>query len=166
MLWYRVPNMLKRMVGLAFLTAGLAAIVASSVFGFRAIVVADAGLQCPTVLRALLTQRPRLHGEIEKRGIRLLSKPSGPPEVNLSKLLDELKDNEHSKDSEELAAMQAKAEQAWEADKLAKCQARTSQSRSPIGLLGRPKSQGYPGEVAGQDHRVGSGSQSRCRGGG
>ena len=36
-----------------------------------------------------------------------------PPEVDLAKILDGLKDNEHFKDSEELAAMQAKAEQAW-----------------------------------------------------
>ena len=50
------------------------------------------------------------------------------------------KDNEHFKDSEELAALQAKAEQAWEADKLAKRQAH-SRSRSPIGSPGPPKSQ-------------------------
>ena len=31
-----------------------------------------------------------------------------PPEYNLAKVLDGLKDNEHFKDSEELAAMQAK----------------------------------------------------------
>ena len=60
-----------------------------------------------------------------KRGTRPTQKPSTPPEVNLAKVLDGLKDNEHFKDSEELAAIQAKMEQAWEADKLAKRQART-----------------------------------------
>ena len=62
---------------------------------------------------------------IRKRGTRPPQKPSTPPEVNLAKVLDGLKDNEHLKGSEELAAMQAKVEQAWEADKLAKRQART-----------------------------------------
>ena len=54
-----------------------------------------------------------------------MSKPSTLTEVNLAKRLDECKENEHFKGSEELAAMQTKVEQAWEADKLAKRQART-----------------------------------------
>ena len=60
-----------------------------------------------------------------KQGARPTQKPSNPPEYNLAKVLDGLKDNEHFKDSEEPAAMQAKMEQAWEADTLAKRQART-----------------------------------------
>ena len=60
-----------------------------------------------------------------KRGTRQTQKPSTHPEVNLAKVLDGLKDNEHFKGSEELAAMQAKVEQAWEAEKLAKRQERT-----------------------------------------
>ena len=60
-----------------------------------------------------------------KRGTRPAPTPPTPPEVNLAKILDGFKDNGHFKDSEALAAMQAKAEQAWEADKLAKRQART-----------------------------------------
>ena len=71
---------------------------------------------------AAAAQVPR---RIRKRGARPTQKPSTPPEYNLAKVLDGLKDNEHFKDSEELAAMQAKMEQAWEADKLAKRQART-----------------------------------------
>ena len=65
--WYKVPAMFRKMVGPAFLTAGLAATVASSVCGSRASVAADAGLQLqsPTVLRALLRQRPRPQGEID-----------------------------------------------------------------------------------------------------
>ena len=63
--------------------------------------------------------------EPEARSTRPTKKPSTPPEVNLAKVLDGLKDNEHFKGSEELAAMQAKVEEAWEADKLAKRQART-----------------------------------------
>ena len=54
-----------------------------------------------------------------------MSKPSTPPGVNLAKLLDGLKD---FKGSEELAAMQAKAEKALEADKLAKRNARTPET--------------------------------------
>ena len=71
---------------------------------------------------AVAAQVPRRN---HKRGARPTQKPSAPPEYNLAKVLDGLKENEHFKDSEELAAMQAKMEQAWEADKLAKRQART-----------------------------------------
>ena len=53
-----------------------------------------------------------------------MSKPSTPLEVNLAKILDGLKDNEHFKDSAELAAMQAKVAKALAADKLAKRNAR------------------------------------------
>ena len=56
-----------------------------------------------------------------KRGTRPMSKPSTLPEVNLAKVLDELKENEHFQCSEELA-MQAKVEQAWEAEKHQKLQ--------------------------------------------
>ena len=73
-------------------------------------------------LSAAAAQVPRRN---RKRGARPTQKPSAPPEYNLAKVLDGLKENEHFKDSEELAAMQAKMEQAWEADKLAKRQART-----------------------------------------
>ena len=55
-----------------------------------------------------------------KRGTRPPQKPSTPPEVNLAKVLDGIKDNEHFKGSDELAAMQAKAEQAWEAKRQAR----------------------------------------------
>ena len=61
-------------------------------------------------------------------GTRPMSKPSTPPEANLAKLLDKLKANEHFKGSEELAAMQVKAEKACEADKLAKRDARTPET--------------------------------------
>ena len=73
-------------------------------------------------LFAAAAQVPRRN---RKRGARPTQKPSAPPEYNLAKVLDGLKENEHFKDSEELAAMQAKMEQASEADKLAKRQART-----------------------------------------
>ena len=62
---------------------------------------------------------------MEEQKARHTSNANAPPEVNLAKILDGLKDNEHFSGSEELAAMQAKAEQAWEADKLARRQART-----------------------------------------
>ena len=77
------------------------------------------GAQSSPVAAAQVPRRNR------KRGARPTQKPSAPPEYNLAKVLDGLKENEHFKDSEELAAMQAKMEQAWEADKLAKRQART-----------------------------------------
>ena len=107
------------------LMAGLAAIVASSVCGSPASSVGVAGLRSTTVLRALRSLQPRSHVETasEEHGQRRSRLP--PPEYNLAKVLDGLKDNEHFKGSEELAAMQAKMEQAWEADKLAKRQART-----------------------------------------
>ena len=112
--------MFRKMVGLAFLMAGLAAIAASSVCVFRASCAGDAvGAPGAPDAAAQVTRRNR------KRGTRFAQKPSTIPEVNLVKVLDGLKDNEHFKGSEELAAMQAKAEQAWEADKLAKRQART-----------------------------------------
>ena len=104
--------MLRRIIGLAFLTAGLAATVASSVFGSRASVAADAGFQIPTVLRALLMQLPRPPRRSRKRRARSMSKPSAPPEANLAKLLDGLQESELFKESEELAAVQAKAEKA------------------------------------------------------
>ena len=71
---------------------------------------------------AAAAQVPRRN---RKRGARPTQKPSAPPEYNLAKVLNGLKENEHFKDSEELAAMQAKMEHAWEPDKLAKRQART-----------------------------------------
>ena len=55
-----------------------------------------------------------------------MSKPATPPEVAVAKFLDGLKNNEHCKDSEELAARQAKAEMALEADKLAMRQPETA----------------------------------------
>ena len=117
--------MFRRMVGLVCLMAGLAAIVASSVCGFsskqcrRCGAPKRNGAQSSPAAAAQVPRRNR------KRGARPTQKPSTPPEYNLAKVLDGLKDNEHFKDSEELAAMQAKMEQAWEADKLAKRQART-----------------------------------------
>ena len=118
--------MFRKMVGLAFLVAGLAAIAASSICGSRASCAGDAVLRSPSALQVRLLQQPRSHGgtESEAHGQRK-SRPPTPPEVNLAKVLDGPKDNEHFKDSEELAAMQAKVEQSWEADKLAKRQART-----------------------------------------
>ena len=73
---------------------------------------------------AAAAQVPRRN---RKRGTRPTQKPSTPPKLHLAKVLDGLKDNEHFKDSDELDAMQAKMEQAWEADKLAKRQARISE---------------------------------------
>ena len=111
------------MVGVAFLMTGLAAIAASSARASRASVAGDAGLRSPVALQA---RRP---GPTEEQKARHTANARAvhttPPEVNLAKVLDGLKDNEHFKGSEELAAMQAKVEQAWEADKLAKRQART-----------------------------------------
>ena len=106
------------MVGLAFLMAGLAAIAASSGCGSRASCAGDSGLRSPQALQALLLLQPRSHeGTGSEAHARPTQKPSTPPEVNLAKVLEGLKDNEHfNKDSEE---------QAWEADKLAKRQART-----------------------------------------
>ena len=104
--------------------AGLAAIVASSVCGSRASCAGDAGPASAPSSPVVAAQVPWRN---RKRGTRQTQKPSTHPEVNvnLAKVLDGLKDNEHFKGSEELAAMQAKMEQAWEADKLAKRQART-----------------------------------------
>ena len=53
-----------------------------------------------------------------------MSKPAAPPEENLAKLLDGFKVSELFKDTEELAATQPKAAKAWEANKLAKRNAR------------------------------------------
>ena len=143
--------MFRKMVGLAFLMAGLASIAASSVCGSRASVAGVAGLRSPLALQARLMQLPRSHKEEQKARHTSNARAVDP-----------------SKDSEELAAMQAKAVQAWEADKLAKREARStnSEGRSPIGFLSPPKSLGHIGKVAGQDHRVGSGRQSGNRGGG
>ena len=69
--------MFQKMVGLAFLTAGLAATLASSVFGSRASVAADAGLQSPTVLRALLRQKAKARDTSNVKAVL--------PEVNLAK---------------------------------------------------------------------------------
>ena len=57
--WHKVPTMFRKMVGQAFLMAGLAAIAASSGCGSRGSVARDAGLQSPAVLQALLRQLPK-----------------------------------------------------------------------------------------------------------
>ena len=88
----------RKVVGLAFLPAGFAGTVASSVLRFSSKCCRRCGAP--------------------------MSKPTTPPEVAVAKFLEELKDNEHFKGSEELAAMHAKAEKALEADKLAKRNAR------------------------------------------
>ena len=70
-----------------------------------------------------------------------MSKPSTPPKFAVTKFLDGLKDTEHFKGSEELAAMQAKVEEALEADKLAKRNARLPETavHSVSPLLQRQK---------------------------
>ena len=113
------------MVGLVCLMAGLAAIVASSVCDSPASSVGVAGAPKHNGAQSSLAAAAQVPRRNRKRGARPTQKPSAPPEYNLAKVLDGLKENEHFKDSEELAAMQAKMEQAWEADKLAKRQART-----------------------------------------
>ena len=60
--------MFRKMLGLAFLTAGFAATVASSVFGSRGSVAVDTGLRSPMALQALLRQRPRSQGGTESEG--------------------------------------------------------------------------------------------------
>ena len=115
--------MFRKMVGRAFLMAGLAAIAASSGCGSRASCGGASKPAGAPGAPGVSTQVPRRN---RKRGTRPTPKPSTPPEVNLAKILDGLKANEHFKDSAELAAMQAKVEQALEADdNLAKRQART-----------------------------------------
>ena len=94
---------------------------------------------------AAAAQVPRRN---RKRGARSMSKPSTPPEANLAKLLDGLKDSELFKGTDELAAMQAKAEKAREANKLAKrnahipdtavCGLRPSNVKRPLRRKSRP----------------------------
>ena len=93
--------MLRRMVGLVCLMARLAAIVASSVCGSPASSVGGScgapkpnGAQSSPAAAAQVPRRNR------KRGARPTQKPSAPPEYNLAKVLDGVKENEHFKDSE------------------------------------------------------------------
>ena len=79
----------------------------------------EAGAPSSSAAAAQVPRRNR------KRGSRPAQKQSNPSVVNLAKAWEVFKNHEHFKDSEELAAMQAKMEQACEADKLAKGQART-----------------------------------------
>ena len=92
--WYLVPTMFRKMLGLAFLTAGFAATVASSVFGSRASVAVDTGLRSPMAFQALLRQRPRSQGGTESEGhVQCQSCPLDQV-ANLGKLLVWLKDSE------------------------------------------------------------------------
>ena len=93
--------------------------------GSRASCAGDAGLRSPSALQARLMQQPRSHGgtESEAHGQR---KSRPPLQRSIwQRFWTGSKTTSISRGSEELAAMQAKAEQAWEADKLAKRQART-----------------------------------------
>ena len=107
-----VPAMFRKVVGLAFLTAVLAATVASGVFGSGASVADDVGLRNPMVLHARLMQPPRSRGGTESEGH--VQRQSRPP----SRVPDELME-------EELAR---------EADKLCQTPSTHTRSRSPIGV--------------------------------
>ena len=101
-----------------------------------------------------------------KRGARPTPKPSTPPEVNLAKISDGPKDNEHFKDSEELAAMQAKAEQAWEADKLAKRQASTPEVAVQSAYSALPNRKVTLAKSQAKITELEAAAKSSCRGGG
>ena len=76
--WHQVPTTFRKMVGLAFLMAGLAAVAASSVCGSGASCAGDAGLRSPSALQVRLMQQPRSHGgtESEAHGQRKSRPPS------------------------------------------------------------------------------------------
>ena len=111
--------MFRKMVGPAFLTAGLAATCGAERLWFSSKCCRRCGAPKPNGSPGAPEAAAQ---EEQKARDRPMSKPSTPPEFNLEKLLHGLKDNEHFKGWKELAAMQAKAEKALEADKLAKTQ--------------------------------------------
>ena len=114
--------MFRMVVGLAFLTAGLAAIAASIHCGSRASVADDAGLRSPVVLQALLMQ---LHPKEEHKARHTYNvKAVHPSGVQSGEDLGRAQGYRAFQGTEELAAMQAKWKQASEADKLANRQAR------------------------------------------
>ena len=101
--------MLRMMVGLAFLVAGLAATAGSRGFGFRAGCAAGAGLPSPQGPQVLQQWQLEEHGGSgkERRGRR---KRRLQPRVGLNKY-------ERIKELDEAAALQTKAETLFEGDK-------------------------------------------------